>query len=254
MDKHQRKAAQQRWKDAERAAQLAAMPISPDQLHRLSEYLNGNLKSCDRTTRLTVEFLQVEHLEKDKMLAWLGEHGGYCDCEVLANLADLDESLQTAAPVSQMGIQQKQKRAQRDLQTVTGWNLSNLPAPWRIANLYVDTEPVRLELGKRGGCSIKIVDSRLMSGDQTSDEFWFRLWFARTELPPKGSMQVSHGVLNLPEGYESTLVRSPSWLPVYCWVVPGLSPWCLEVKTDLNRWAGDLPQISSLISHLMRGK
>jgi hypothetical protein len=254
MDKQQRKALVKSWKDAERARVLSAMPMTSEQLHQLLDYLDANLKSCDHTTKLTAIFLQVENLEREKVLSWLAEHGGYCDCEVLANLEDLDDSLQAPPPAPRVRIQSKQNRVPRDLQTVTGWNLANLPAPWRVANLYLATEPVQLQLGKKSGCAIHIVEAPLPSGDRTSDEFWTRLWYARTELPPKGSLQVSHGLLDLPETLQSTLVQSPSWIPVYCWIVPKSNSWYLEVRTESRRCAGDLPQISSLISRLARGQ
>jgi hypothetical protein len=253
MDKQQRKDMLKTRKHAERADLLGAMPITPGQLHQLLEYLNANLKSCDHTTKLTTIFLHVENLQRDKVLSWLAERGGYCDCEVLANLADLDDSLQAPQPVRRAGIQPRQNRVPRDLQTATGWDLSNLPPPWRVANLYLAAEPVRLQLGKKTGCVIHILESPLPAGDQSSDEFWSRLWYARTELPPKGSSQVRHGVLDLPEAFRSTLVQSPSWTPVYCWIVPETKSWYLEVKTELNRCTGDLPQVSSLICRLARG-
>jgi uncharacterized protein DUF2695 len=254
MDKQQRKAALKQWKHAERADLLAVMPLSPHQLHRLLVYLDANLEACDHTTKFTGIFLDVENLDMDKVLAWLREHGGYCDCEVLANLADLDESLQAPPPVPRILTRPKQNRAPRNLDTVTGWNLANLPAPWRVANLYAPNEPVRLELGKKGGCTITIVESPLPAGDQSSDEFWSILWYARTELPPRGALQVTHAALALPEGFESTLVRSASWIPVFCWVVTTANSWHLEIRTELNRCAGDLPQVSSLISCLAAGR
>jgi hypothetical protein len=254
MDKRQRKAALKQWKHAERADLVAGMPLSPEQLHRLLDYLDAHLKACDHTTRLTAIFLHVEQLDKDTVLSWLGEHGGYCDCEVLANLTDLDDSLQSPPPVPRIVPKQKQNRTPRILETVTGWNLANLPAPWRVANLYAASEPIRLGLGKKDGCTITIVESAMPSGDQSSDEYWSRLWYARTELPPRGAIQVTHGALALLEGLGSTLVRTPSWIPVYCWVVPALKAWNLEIRTELNRCAGDLPQISSLISYLARGR
>jgi hypothetical protein len=254
MDKQQRKAAVKQWKHAERAELVAGMPLSPEQLHQLLDYLDANLETCDHTTKLTAIFLHVEQLEKDKVLSWLGEHGGYCDCEVLANLADLDDSLQAPPSVPQIVPRQKQNRTPRSLDTVTGWNLASLPTPWRVANLYTPNESVRLGLGKKDGCTITIVESPMPSGDQSSDEYWSRLWYARTKLPPRGTLQVTHGALALPEGFEATLVRSPSWIPVYCWVVPTAKSWHLEIRTELNRCAGDLPQISSLISCLAGSK
>lgn len=254
MDKHQRKAALKQWKHAERAELVARMPLSPEQLHRLLDYLDANLKACDHTTKLAAIFLHVEKLERDKVLSWLGEQGGFCDCEVLANLADLNDSLQALPSVPRLVTRQNQHRTPRSLDTVTGWDLANLPAPWRVANLYTSGGPVKLELGKKGGCSIEIVESTLPSGDQTLDDFWARLWYDRTELPPRDVVQVTHGVLSLPAGFASTLVRSPSWTPVYCWVVTSAHSWYAEIRTELNRCAGDLPQISSLVTYLARGQ
>ena len=127
MDKQQRKATLKQWKHAGRADLLAGMPLSPRQLHRLLDYLDANLKACDHTTKITGIFLHVENLDMDKVLAWLGEQGGYCDCEVLANLADLAESLRTPPLVPHVLTPPKQTRAPRNLDTVTGWTLVNLP-------------------------------------------------------------------------------------------------------------------------------
>src|SRR5262245_48242516 len=170
MDKQQRKAAVKQWKHAERADLIAEMPLSPEQLHRLLDYLDANLKTCDHTTKLTAIFLHVEKLDKDTVLSWLGEHGGYCDCEVLANLADVDDSFREPPPVPRIVTRSKQNQTPRSLDTATGWNLANLPAPWRVANLYVANEPIRLSLGKKDGCTITIFESAMPSGDQSSDE------------------------------------------------------------------------------------
>ena len=182
----------------------------------------------------------------------MGGHGGYCDCEVLANLADLDESLEAPPLVPRSATRQKQNRTPRSLDTITGWDLAKLPAPWRVANPYTPSEPVQLGLGKKGGCTITIVETPIPAGDQSSDEFWAGLWYARTELPPRGALQVTHAALDLPEDFASTLVRSPSWIPVYGWVVPTANSWHLEIRTELGRCEGDLPQISALISSLAR--
>lgn len=226
------------------------MPLAIEQLHRLLEYLDSNLDACDHTTRLTSIFLRAENVTPDPVLGWLAAQGGYCDCEVLANLAALDESLDSRPAGPRMRVPARKTRATRDLKNVAGWDLANLPAPWRIANLHDAREPVQMQLGKKGGCSIQIIESALPAGDQASDAYWSRLWYARTELPVKGSLQVRSGVLDLPPSFRSTLVQSPSWLPVFCWVVPESNAWYLEIRTDLNRRAGDLPQISALIDQL----
>jgi Protein of unknown function (DUF2695) len=250
MDKHERKALLKRWKHAEQAERIAGMPITPVQLHQLLDYLDNNLGSCDHTTRLTATYLAKENWDGAKVLKWLAEQGGYCDCEVLANVVGLDDSPQNQSQRPTGERASKQNRVARDLQTPTGWNLSNLPVPWRVSNLYAPSEPIQLTLGKKDGCAITIVKSTLSRGDQAIDEYWSRLWYARTKLPARGELQVTRGALELPDGFQSTLVRSPSWTPVYCWIVPLFGRWHLEVRSELNRYAGDLRQISALITRL----
>ena len=77
-----REAAQQ-----QRGAAIVAMPISQDQLAQLFDYLDGALSAgCDRSLRLTRHFLQDHDLPEATIIPWLGEYGGFCDCEVLANV------------------------------------------------------------------------------------------------------------------------------------------------------------------------
>jgi Protein of unknown function (DUF2695) len=73
------------------------MPISKTDLRSLFELLDSTLFErrgdqtwcyCDHTLRRTREFLQSRSLPEDAIAAWLGEYGGYCDCEVAANVTD----------------------------------------------------------------------------------------------------------------------------------------------------------------------
>jgi len=71
----------------QRAAAVAAMPISQNKLAQLFEYLDGALSvGCDHSLRFTRQFLQDHDLPEATILPWLGECGGFCDCEVLANV------------------------------------------------------------------------------------------------------------------------------------------------------------------------
>jgi hypothetical protein len=54
------------------------------------EALNRELpiRGCDHTRRLTQEFLERHGLPAERVLAWLDGNGGFCDCEVLANVEE----------------------------------------------------------------------------------------------------------------------------------------------------------------------
>lgn len=42
-------------------------------------------QGCDHTLRFTEAWLSANEQPAEKVLIWLNEHGGFCDCEVLAN-------------------------------------------------------------------------------------------------------------------------------------------------------------------------
>jgi len=73
----------------ERASAEARMPISKAHLAALFDHLDVSLGSgCDHTLRITRAYLQEHSLPEGAIVLWLGEYGGFCDCEVLANVED----------------------------------------------------------------------------------------------------------------------------------------------------------------------
>ena len=69
----------------------SSLPMSRDNFKTLFEYLEKelNAKGCDDTNVMTKAFLLNSEIGNiDKVLEWLADHGGYCDCEILANVED----------------------------------------------------------------------------------------------------------------------------------------------------------------------
>ena len=66
-----------------------SLPIRRDLFEALFDYLGHELenKGCDDTLKLTELFLTTKGISDfPQIKKWLGDHGGYCDCEVLANV------------------------------------------------------------------------------------------------------------------------------------------------------------------------
>jgi hypothetical protein len=64
-------------------------PISYDDLRQLFDFLNRpNPPECDHSHRETIEFLHARRLPILQTIAWLKDNGGFCDCEVIYNVAD----------------------------------------------------------------------------------------------------------------------------------------------------------------------
>jgi hypothetical protein len=74
----------------ERDEAVDKMPISFKNLAALFNHLDEQLsvKGCDHSQKITIAFLKNRNLNTEKVLPWLEEYGGYCDCEVLANVED----------------------------------------------------------------------------------------------------------------------------------------------------------------------
>lgn len=89
-DKQRRKAMLNQWKEQQRSAARAALPLPDADLRDLFDALDAALanEDCDHSRRLTRAFLESRGLPIEPVFAWLDENGGFCDCEVLANVEE----------------------------------------------------------------------------------------------------------------------------------------------------------------------
>src|SRR5882724_3081174 len=83
-----RKVIKQELRQKNRTEAEAKLPIDRPSLQKLFDYLDDRLAQdgCDHTLRKTQAFIQEKNLPEEAVIDWLAEYGGYCDCEVLANV------------------------------------------------------------------------------------------------------------------------------------------------------------------------
>ena len=68
-----------------------SLPMSRDNFKQLFEYLDIELseKNCDDTNDLTKSFLLKKiNVNPEKIIEWLANYGGNCDCEILNNVEE----------------------------------------------------------------------------------------------------------------------------------------------------------------------
>jgi len=89
-DKAQRKVVRDELKMRERADAAAKLPMSKSELKQLFDCVDTELQGagCDDTLKHSISFLEQQGMARDKVVAWLKEEGGYCDCEVIANVEE----------------------------------------------------------------------------------------------------------------------------------------------------------------------
>ncbi len=75
-------------KAREREAAEKALPVPKEILLKLLDHLDEKLahEGCDHTLRLTLAWAAAQGLDSERIAAWTRENGGFCDCEVLANV------------------------------------------------------------------------------------------------------------------------------------------------------------------------
>ena len=89
MDKEEKRRLKAQFKKNEQDALRASIPMGIVELKDLLSYLNrADAPECDHTLKETMEYVKSKSLDPDKIVPWLNEHGGYCDCEVISNVYD----------------------------------------------------------------------------------------------------------------------------------------------------------------------
>src|SRR4051812_18435161 len=94
-EKQRRKAIQSELRQSADTEKLAALPMPKEKLQALFDYLDQQLTAhdCDDTLRFTEEVAASHNLALEPIKQWLGDFGGYCDCEALANVEEKYEGL-----------------------------------------------------------------------------------------------------------------------------------------------------------------
>ena len=73
----------------QRAEWERQLPMSLAQLHGLLAALDIALATgCNHTLQHTAAYLHSQDLAIEEVVPWLQEHGGFCDCEVLASVEE----------------------------------------------------------------------------------------------------------------------------------------------------------------------
>lgn len=65
---------------------LRALLLHLEQVIGFEETTGGVRSTCDNSLRRTEAFLRSLGVWSDEVREWLGEYGGFCDCEVLLNV------------------------------------------------------------------------------------------------------------------------------------------------------------------------
>jgi hypothetical protein len=88
VDADRKRELKRAFKEREKESARSAMPLSEEQLNDLLDYLDERLPEvgCDHSLRLTREWAATNAVEARALATSVEHFGGFCDCEVLANV------------------------------------------------------------------------------------------------------------------------------------------------------------------------
>jgi hypothetical protein len=88
MDADGRRERKRSFKEREKSSARQAMLLEENQLKQLLEHLDERLSeaACDHSLRLTLQWAKANAVESKSLVTSLEQLGGYCDCEVFANV------------------------------------------------------------------------------------------------------------------------------------------------------------------------
>ncbi|SDS57227.1 Protein of unknown function [Mucilaginibacter mallensis] len=78
------------FKKNEEEAFVSSLPMKIADFFQLFDMLDEKIEDegCDHTLKFTEQYLNKHELTSQRVIPWLNENGGYCDCEVLANIEE----------------------------------------------------------------------------------------------------------------------------------------------------------------------
>jgi hypothetical protein len=90
MDQDRKKDLKKQYAQARKDSFAGSLPFDRTLFEQLFDFLDAALsrEGCDDTLKHTGAFLREHGLPVEQSMTWLRENGGYCDCEVLANIED----------------------------------------------------------------------------------------------------------------------------------------------------------------------
>ncbi len=93
MDIQEENKFMEEWKQKQQKEFEDSLPIPREIFQKLFDFLNEQSEEneCHHTFDMTIGFLTNNNCPIDDVLAWLGEHGAGCDCEVIYNVEEYFE-------------------------------------------------------------------------------------------------------------------------------------------------------------------
>jgi hypothetical protein len=227
------------------------LPIEKEKLKELFDYLDNIFpeNGCDNTNKLTRNFLEKAGKQNiDVVLEWLANNGGYCDCEILANVEEKFEYLTKPKQKIQLKAGKTIQREKLDtLATDFGFSIKQVPAPWLlIATSQGNRATYQFQIGKKSYYPVKL-ESDFPVEELSKDKFLQDYWITRTELNRELEFVIDRHSIH---SFEVIQIKTKRWMPVFIFAYKQGMKWCLVFQTELSRIKNDIKELEKLLAEI----
>ena len=236
-----------KYKEQELQKFKASFPLKEEEFSPIFDFLDTELEkhSCKGDLTLLKKYCENKNIDKEALIEWFRQHGGYCDCEILANVEEKFDYLdKPKIPEIREKNPANQKQKLNEIYTDSGFLLKKIPDPWILYCIEKSKEKIyQFQLGKKTDCTI-LLKTDFETKKFSDDKFLKEYWITQTDLPKNTEFDIEHCVIH---SYETAIVKTKRWLPVYIFIKKAEATWSLIMKTELSRMRGDLKELEKLL-------
>lgn len=251
VNKLEKQRKKQIWNDLRKTEKIdfeQNLPMEKQIFENLFGYLNKQLvkNGCDHTNKMTKDYLENEVQKNTKnILEWFAENGGYCDCEILANVEEKFDFFEK--PKEKNSSVPIKRRKLDTLSTEFGFYIARIPAPWILTEISLDNIiTYQFQIGKKSDFYV-ILEKDFPIDELSQDYFLEDYWKTKTELNRNLEFVISRQNI---QKFETITIQTKKWTPIFIFAhKPGMK-WCLIMKTETIRLQNDVKELEKLLKEL----
>ncbi|WDF59616.1 DUF2695 domain-containing protein [Flavobacterium sp. KACC 22758] len=248
MDKKKRKEISDRLRKEKLIEFRQSLPIDENLFPKLFDFLEDGLEKngCNHNSLITEKFLQKNGITNaTEVICWLAENGGYCDCEILANVEDLFDYL-NPPKINLISKNTIHRQKIHRLKTDFDFCIEKVPSPWNLIKITSTSgKEYQFQIGKSNNCTVSL-QSNFSSFQHDNDEKWKNLWINETKLNYNlEDLTIERIQLG---NYSAIVAKTKNWTPVKIWCTNKVNTkWFLKMNTELSRYKGDIKEFGETI-------
>ena len=246
-----KKANKQKYKTEQLEKFRQSLPIAEDEFIPLFDYLDIELSEndCKNNFALLEKYCKIKNINPEPLERWFCEHGGYCDCEILANVEEQFYYLEKPViPEIKPKKQTVEKQKLNGLITDFGFSIEKVPNPWILTAVKSNGNiTYNFQIGKKSDFPLYLKVGFPVE-NLADDKFVHNYWLEKTELDYETNFIVDRQTLT---GFNLVQIKTEMWLPVIVFIYNPENPkWCLIMKTETPRLRNDLKVIEKLLKEI----